>query len=505
MGNKEILFIVEAISNEKGVDKDIIFEAVETALAAATRKRSGIDMDVRVDIDQKTGDYDTYRRWTVIDDDEVEDTLESPDREVWLSVHRQENAEAKPGDIIEEPMESIEFGRIAAQTARQVIMQKVREAERNKIAEAYLSRVGELVSGVVKRATRESIIIDLGTAGAEAMLPREQMIDREIFRPGDRVRAYLMEVRKEARGPQLILTRASNEFLLELFKIEVPEVSEELIEIKAVARDPGLRAKVAVKTNDQRLDPIGACVGMRGARVQAISGELNNERIDIVLWDDNPMQLVINAMSPAEVDSIVVDEDSHSMDIAVAEESLSQAIGRNGQNVRLASGLTGWTLNVMSVNDANEKNQAEVEKLLKTFIDKLGIDDETAEVLIEEGFASIEEIAYVPQQEMMELEGFDEEIVTELRQRAKDALLTQELADEAQLEEFGLTDELLNMEGMTRDLALKLAKHEILTMDDLAEQAVADLLEITTELNEKEAGQLIMTARAPWFAEDNKD
>ena len=495
--SKEILLVVDSVSHEKGVPKEVIIDALEVALASATKKRYHEDAEFRVSIDRETGEYDTFRVWHVVDP-EAEEFEENPAAQLTLEQAHEKDPDLKIGDVWEEPVESVEFGRIAAQAAKQVIVQKVREAERAQVVEEYLPRVGELVGGTVKKVTRESVIVDLGN-NAEAILTRENLIPRETFRMGDRLRALLEEVRPEARGPQLILTRTSARMLIELFKIEVPEISEEVIEIMGAARDPGSRAKIAVKTNDGRIDPVGACVGMRGSRVQAVSGELAGERIDIVLYDDNPAQLVINAMAPAEVESIVMDEDSHSMDIAVNEENLAQAIGRGGQNVRLASELTGWTLNIMSENEAVEKQEQEAGRFMQDFMDTLAVDEDVAAVLVEEGFSTLEEVAYVPMEEMLAIEGFDEEIVEELRSRAKDALLTKAIASEEELGDVEPAEDLLNMEGMDRRLAYQLASHDIVTMEDLAEQAVPDLLEIEG-MDEEKAGQLIMTARAPWFA-----
>ena len=493
--SKEILMVVDAVSNEKGVEKDIIFEAIEAALASATRRKHGDDIDVRVAIDRETGEYDTFRRWLVFEDESTE--LEFPDRELRMIDAVDVEEDAEPGGYVEVPMDSVEFGRIAAQTAKQVIVQKVREAERELVIAEYKDRVGELVSGTVKKVTRDSVIVDLGN-NAEGLLPRDQMIPRETFRIGDRLRALLIEVRSEPRGPQLILSRTSPAMLIELFKIEVPEIAEEVIEIRAAARDPGSRAKIVVSTNDGRIDPVGACVGMRGSRVQVVSNELANERIDIILWDDNPAQLVINSMAPAEVASIVVDEDSHTMDVAVAEENLAQAIGRNGQNVRLSSELTGWTINVMSEEDAAAKLQQEASSFIEMFREKLDVDDDVAEVLVQEGFTSLEEIAYVPLDEILAIDGFDEEIANELRNRAKDALLTQAIASEEDISSANIADDLLNMEGMDDQLALALSKMGILNMEDLAEQSVDELMDIE-DMNEERAGKLIMAARAPWF------
>ncbi|KPK39095.1 MAG: transcription elongation factor NusA [Gammaproteobacteria bacterium SG8_47] len=496
--HKEILLVVEAVSNEKGVEADVIFEAMEAALATATKKRYSQDVDVRVAIDRDTGDYETFRRWKVVGDDAVE----QPEREITLSAAQVDEPGIQLEDYVEEPIESVAFGRIAAQTAKQVIVQKVREAERAQIVEAYQNRKGELVMGVVKRLERGNVIIDLGE-NAEALIAREHMIPREAVRNGDRLRGYLFDVRPEPRGPQLFVSRTAPEFLIELFKLEVPEVGEGLIDIMAAARDPGSRAKIAVRSNDGRIDPVGACVGMRGSRVQAVSNELAGERIDIVLWDENPAQFVINAMSPAEVLSIVMDEDTHSMDIAVAEEQLSQAIGRAGQNVRLASQLSGWELNVMSEAQADEKSEAEATTLQQSFMEQLDVDEEVAAILVQEGFTTIEEVAYVPVNEMLAIEEFDEDIVQELRERAKDVLLTKAITTEEKLTQAEPAADLLAMEGVDPELAYTLASHGIVTMEDLAEQSVDELIEIEG-IDEDRAGQLIMTARAPWFAEEQQ-
>ena len=493
--NKEILLVADAVSNEKGVPKDIIFEAIEQALATATKKRYDEDADIRVQIDRASGDYETFRRWSVVDNDQVA----LLGTEFTLQEAHEKDPSLKPGDVYEEAVENIEFGRIAAQTAKQVIVQKVREAERAQVVDEYRDRVGELINGTVKKVTRDNIIVDLGN-NAEGVLPREELVGREVFRVGDRVRAILQDVRSDVRGPQLYLSRACPQMLVELFRIEVPEIAEQVIEIRAAARDPGSRAKIAVKTNDGRIDPVGACVGMRGSRVQAVSGELGNERVDIILWDDNPPQLVINAMAPAEVESIVVDEDTHTMDVAVSEDNLAQAIGRGGQNVRLASELTGWTINVMSNEDMAAKHQQESGQVTEMFMRNLDVEDDIAGVLVEEGFTSLEEVAYVPLEELMSIDGFDREIAEELRARAKDALLTQAIASEEQLGKNEPAEDLLNMEGMDRHLAYVMASHGIVTMEDLAEQAVEDLLALDG-LDEERAAKLIMTARAPWFAE----
>lgn len=497
--SKEILLVVDSVSNEKGVPKEVIFDALELALATASKKRHEEGVELRVSIDRETGDYKTFRCWSVIGDDEEK---EFPAAQFSLTEAKQKDPTLEIESVWEEPVDSVEFGRIAAQAAKQVIVQKVREAERAQVVEAYQERIGELINGQVKKVTREAVIVDLGN-NAEAILSRENCIPRETFRVGDRLRALLVEVRPEVRGPQLILSRTSPNMLVELFKIEVPEISDSVIEILGAARDPGSRAKIAVKTNDGRIDPIGACVGMRGSRVQAVSGELGNERIDIVLWDDNVAQLAINAMSPAEVQSIVVDEDTRSMDIAVSEENLALAIGRNGQNVRLAGELTGWSLNIMTEQEAADKNEQETGVLVETFMTQLDVDEDMAMVLVEEGFTSIEEVAYIPIDEMMAIEGFEEEIVEELRNRAKNALTTQELASEEVLDKVEPAKDLLEMDGMDTRLAYQLARMGIITMDDLAEQAIDDLMDIE-DLGDERAGELIMTARAPWFEDETE-
>ena len=495
--SKEILLVVESVSNEKGVSEDIIFEALELALATATKKRYDEEVELRVAIDKSSGEYDTFRVWDVIPDDEEK---EFPGAQLTVTEAKDKDSALDVGGQYEIPVDSVEFGRIAAQTAKQVIVQKVREAERAQVVDAYRSRVGELVNGQVKKVTREAVSVDLGN-NAEAILPREEWIPRETFRIGDRLRALLEEVRPEARGPQLALTRTSPVVLIELFKIEVPEIADGVIEILGCARDSGSRAKIAVKTNDGRIDPVGACVGMRGSRVQAVSNELGNERIDIVPWDDNVAQLAINAMSPAEVVSIVVDEETRSMDIAVGEDNLAQAIGRGGQNVKLASELTGWELNIMTEEEAAEKHEAEAGTIIENFMQLLDVDEDVAIVLVEEGFTTLEEVAYVPIEEMIAIEGFDEDIVDELRARAKNALTTMELASEEELGSTEPAEDLRNMDGMDTRLAYQLAGMGIVTMEDLAEQAIDDLMDVE-EMTEERAGELIMTARAPWFEDD---
>jgi N utilization substance protein A len=493
--SKEILLVVDAVSNEKGVGKELIFEAIEAALASATRKKHGGDIEVRVAIDRVTGDYETFRRWEIVEDPGP-DGLEAPERQISLSAAAELEPGSQVGGYIEEPMESVSFGRIAAQTAKQVIVQKVREAERAKIVEAYKDRKGELITGVVKRMDRGNVILDLG-GNTEAVVFKEHMIPRESLRTGDRLRGYLYDVRHEPKGPQLFVSRTAPELLIELFKLEVPEVGEGLIQILGAARDPGARAKIAVRSRDQRIDPVGACVGMRGSRVQAVSNELNGERVDIILWDENPAQFVINAMSPADVVSIVIDEESGSMDVAVKEENLSQAIGRGGQNVRLASQLTGWELNVMNEDQAAEKSESEARALMESFMEQLGVDEYVATILVQEGFTSLDEVAYVPVNEMMTIEEFDEELINELRGRAKDVLLTRAIATE----EDAVSQELLDMEGMDGALAYQLAARGVLTVDNLAELSVDELMEVEG-MDEQRAAALIMKAREPWFAED---
>jgi N utilization substance protein A len=498
--NKEILLVVDAVSHERGIDKDIIFQALESALAIATKKKSGKDIEVRVAIDRDTGSYETFRCWQVLDDET--EPFEYYDKQILLSRGLVDHTNIKPGDTIEEAMESVEFGRIAAQTAKQVIVQKVREAERKQVVEEYQHRVGEMFTGKVKRMERGNVIVDLGS-NIDAIILRQDLIPREPVRNGDRIKGYLYDVQSQARGPQLNLSRVAPEFLTELFKIEVPEIGEGLIDIMSTARDPGLRAKIAVRANEDRIDPIGACVGMRGSRVQVVSNELAGERVDIILWDENSAQFVINSMSPAEVQSIVVDEESNTMDIAVEEEQLSQAIGRNGQNIKLASQLTGWTLNVMTVEEAENKSIDEAQQILDQLMTDLNIDEEVAIILLNEGFTSLEEVAYVPLQEMLDIKEFDEEIVLSLRDRAKDILLTRAISDEEQLGDEEPATDLLEMEGMDEQMAHKLASRGIICMEDLAEQSVDELIDIQG-MDEKRAAELIMTARAPWFADEKK-
>jgi len=490
----EILMVVDAVSREKGVEREIIFGALEAALATATRKRHKEDIDVRVAIHRETGEYDTFRRWEVLDDES--EVFETPSRQILLSYARQKNPDIQIGEYIEEPIEPVEFGRIAAQAAKQVIVQKVREAEREQIVSQFKDRKGSLVTGAVKRMERGDAIIDLGAT--EALLAKGAMIPHEGLRPGDRIRAYLEDVHSTPRGPQLFLSRTAPQLVIELFKLEVPEAGEGLVLIHGAARDPGLRAKIAVSSKDPRIDPIGACVGMRGMRVQSVSNELAGERVDIIHFSQDPAQFVINALAPAEVKSIVVDEELHAMDVIVDEAQLSQAIGRGGQNVRLASELTGWELNIMTEEAAQEKGAAEADVAKQMFIDQLGVDEDVADILVREGFTTLDEVAYVPKQEMVEIEEFDEDVVEALRSRARDVLLTKAIALEEKIDMAEPSADLLSMEGMDEHTARLLASNGIKTMEDLAEQAVDDLLDIEG-MDEERAKQLIMTARAPWF------
>ena len=510
--NKEILNVVEVVSNEKGVAAEIIFEAIEAALASATRKRHGEDIDVRVTIDRATGDYSTFRRWLVVPDEGLERAEDDEEegfeeivleRQIPITAAVVDEPGIEVGAYMEEPLESVAFGRIAAQTAKQVIVQRVREAERAQVVEAYEDRVGELITGLVKRIERGNVILDLG-GNAEAVILREELIPREAMRPNDRDRGYLRDVRSEPRGPQLFVSRTAPELLMELFKLEVPEISEGMIEIMGAARDPGSRAKIGVRSREARVDPVGACVGMRGSRVQAVSNELAGERVDIIPFDDNPAQYVINAMSPAEVVSIVVDEDSGSMDVAVHEDQLSQAIGRGGQNVRLASQLCSWNLNVMTEAEADEKVEAETEVLLGMFMEQLDVDEEVANILCQEGFQSIEEVAYVSVEEMAQIEEFDADVVEELQARARDVLLTRAIATEEQLDGSAQSDDIFLVEGMTQELASTLAAAGILSREDLAEQSVDELTEIAP-MEAQVAGDMIMSARAVWFEDEQEE
>ena len=488
--SREILLLVDALAREKNVGKEIVFGALELALASATKKRIHDEADVRVSIDRETGNYESFRRWQVVPDDEyVNEYLEVP-----LSEARKDDPEIEAGDSLEEPLEPIDFGRIGAPAAKQVILQKIRDAEREQILADFLERGEHIVYGTIKRMERGSAIIEAGKI--EAVLPRDQMIPKENLRIGDRVRAYLLRIDRNARGPQIVLSRTAPEFVIKLFDLEVPEISDGLMEIKACARDPGLRAKIAVKSNDLRVDPIGTCVGLRGSRVTAVRNEIGGENIDIVLWSADPAQFVVGALSPAEVSSIVVDEEKHAMDVVVDEDNLAIAIGRNGQNVRLASELTGWTINLMTQDESVKRSEAEYAETRVTFMEKLDIDEELADLLIGEGFSTLEEVAYVPLAEMLEIEGLDEDIVNELRNRARNVLLTEAIVNEEQFE--GVADDLLTLEGMTRELAAKLAGKGIKSRDELAELAVDELVELTG-IDEQRAKEIILKARAHWF------
>ena len=489
--SRELLMLVDALAREKNVAKDIVFGALELALASATKKRFKDDVEVRVAVDRETGAYDSFRRWQVVPDELVE----APARQIGLTEAQQRDPSLALESFIEEPLEPVEFGRIGAQTAKQVILQKIRDAEREQILNDFLQRKEFIVTGSIKRMERGNAIIESGRI--EAMLPKDQMIPKENLRVGDRVRAYLLKVDRGSRGPQLILSRTVPEFLVRLFELEVPEIEEGLLEIKAAARDPGSRAKIAVKSNDQRIDPIGTCVGMRGSRVQAVTGELAGERVDIVLWSPDPAQFVINALAPAEVSRITVDEESHSMDIVVDEENLAQAIGRNGQNVRLASELAGWELNIMTADESQRKNEEEFAQLRSLFMEKLDVDQEVADILIQEGFTTLDDIAYVPINEMLEIESFDEDTVNELRSRARNALLVQAIASEEKVE--NVASDLLNLDGMDNETARMLASKGVKTQEELADLAVDDLVDLIG-IDAERAKQLIMTARAPWFA-----
>jgi len=491
--SKELLLLVDALAREKNVSKDIVFSALEMALASATKKRIHDDADVRVEINRETGDYESYRRWLVMPDELVE----NDEQQIGIIDAREQISDIQVDDYIEESLEPIDFGRIGAQAAKQVILQRIRDAEREQILNDFLERGEHLITGTVKRMERGSAIIEAGRI--EALLPRDQMIPKENLRPGDRARAWLMKIDRSARGPQLILSRTAPQFIIELFALEVPEIEDGLLEIKSAARDPGVRAKIAVKSNDARVDPIGTCVGMRGSRVTAVTNELAGERVDIVLWSADPAQFVIGALAPAEVSSIVVDEEKHAMDVVVDEANLAIAIGRGGQNVRLASELTGWTINLMTVEESQQKQQQESSAIRQLFMEKLDVDEEVADILIQEGFSTLEEVAYVPLAEMLEIESFDEATVNELRDRARNVLLTEAIVDEEQLEK--VADDMLALEGMDKALAAKLAKGGVSTRDDLADLAVDELMEMT-EIDEERAKALITVARAHWFTEE---
>src|SRR3990172_8571135 len=490
--SREILLLVDALAREKNVNRDVVFGALELALASATKKRFAEDVDVRAAIDRNTGHYDSSRRWKVVPDE----LIEAPASQLGLGAALERKPDARLEDFVEEPLEPIEFGRIGAQAAKQVILQRIRDAEREQILNDFLSRGDELVTGTIKRMERGSAIVESGRL--EALLPREQMIPKENLRSGDRVRAWVMKIDRGARGPQLILSRTAPQFIMKMFELEVPEIEERLLQIKSAARDPGIRAKIAVFTSDRRIDPIGTCVGMRGSRVQAVTQELAGERVDIVLWSADPAQFVIGALAPAEVSSILVDEEKHSMDVVVDEENLAIAIGRAGQNVRLASELTGWTINLMTEEESTKKTEEETASVRQLFMEKIDIDEEVANILIQEGFSTLEEVAYVPIQEMLEIASFDEATVNELRSRARDALLAQAIASEEQAENVDMN--LLSLEGMDADLAAKLVQSGVKTRDDLADLAVDDLLEMAS-IDPERAKTLIMNARAHWFAE----
>ncbi|MCB1605639.1 MAG: transcription termination/antitermination protein NusA [Xanthomonadales bacterium] len=496
--SKELLLVVDAVAHEKVLPRNVIFEALEAALASAAKRKHGGEIAVRVAIDRKDGSYSTFRRWEVVEDDAE---VEFEEQVIRMTDAQAREPGIELGAFIEEPIENPDFGRIAAQTAKQVIVQRVREAERAQIVDQYKDRVGEMITGLVKRVERGNVYLDLG-GNAEAIVTKERMIARETVRAGDRLRGLLYDVRAEVRGPQLFVGRTMPEFMMELFKLEVPEVGQGLVTIMACARDPGDRAKIAVRANDSRTDPIGACIGMRGSRVQAVSNELNGERVDIVMWSDKPAEFVINAMQPAEVQSIVVDEERRSMDIAVAEDKLAQAIGRGGQNVRLASKLTGWQLNVMTADQARAKSESEADAVRESFMEKLQVDTEIASILVNEGFSSVEEIAYVPASELLSISEFDEDIVEELRSRARDALLTQMIAAEEELEANRPAEDLLALEGMDEATAFALAGRGVTTQEDLAELAVDEMLDLDG-MTEERAAALILAARAPWFESDS--
>ena len=503
--NEDILNVVDAVSNEKGVSKEIIFEAIEAALESATRKLHRDEVDVRVAIDRGTGDYSTFRRWQVVPDDMV--PLELPEQQLRLGEARVRQPEVQLEEFIEEPMKSVEFGRIGAQNARQVIIQKVREAERARVVEIYKDRVGEMVSGTVKSLERNGgVVLDLGD-NAEGYIPRGELIPRESVRLGDRMRCILLEVRQESRTPQLLLlSRTDRRLLIELFRIEVPEINEGIIRIVAGARDPGKRARLAVQALDPRTDPIGACVGMRGSRVQNVSNELAGERVDIIAWDKEPARYVLNAMVPNDIVSVVVDWDAKSMDLVVQEDKQSQAIGTGGQNVKLASILLGWELNVIPVEVYEERHKVEAEELRKIFQEELNTGEDVAGILVDEGYTSIEEIAYVPESELLQIEAYNQELVEKLRERAKDVLLNRELKRELRLLDAKPAQDLLDMEGMDRELAFQLASHGISTMADLAAQSVDEMVDdLQVEgVDPQRAGELIMQARQPWLEEEEQ-
>ena len=457
----EILHLVDALAREKNVDKDVVFAAIEHALALATKKRYPGDVDIRVSIDRKTGEFETFRRWHVVPD---EAGLQLPDQEILYFEAKEQIPDIEVDEYIEDHVDSVDFGRRFAQDTKQIVLQRIRDAEREQILNDFLERGDALVTGTIKRMERGDAIVESGKV--EARLPRDQMIPKENLRIGDRVRAYILRIDRGVRGPQVILSRTAPEFIMRLFELEVPEIEQGSLEIKSAARDPGVRAKIAVFTSDKRIDPIGTCVGMRGSRVQAVTGELGGERVDIVLWSDDPAQFVIGALAPANVSSIVVDEEKHAMDVVVDEENLAIAIGRSGQNVRLASELTGWKINIMTAEESADKSATETAAIRALFIERLDVDQEVADILVEEGFASLEEIAYVPINEMLEIESFDQETVNELRNRARDALVSEAIASEEGMD--GMEDQLINLEGMSRDVAGKLGLAGIKTLEGFA-------------------------------------
>ena len=489
--NRDLLDFVDAIAREKSVERDVVFEAVEAALASASKKLHGGEVDIRVSVDRDTGEYETFRRWLVVPDSAG---LQNPDAEELLTDARDRLEDIEEGDYIEEAIESVSIGRIGAQAAKQVILQKVRDAEREQLLNDFLSRGDKIFVGTVKRLDKGDLVVESGRV--EGRLKRSELIAKENLRTGDRVRAFITEVDTTQRGPQIMLSRSAPGFMVELFRHEVPEIEQGLLEIKSCARDAGSRAKIAVLSHDKRVDPIGTCVGVRGSRVNAVTNELAGERVDIVLWSADPAQFVIGALAPANVQSIVVDEEKHAMDVVVDEENLAIAIGRGGQNVRLASELTGWRINIMSAEESQDKQATESESIRKLFVEKLDVDAEVADILIAEGFTSLEEVAYVPLQEMLEMESFDEDTVHELRTRAKDALLTMEIAQEEKLE--SVSQDLRDLDGLDAELIAKLAEGGIHTRDDLADLAVDELTELTGVADEQ-AKALIMKAREHWF------
>src|SRR5476651_1350480 len=489
--SREVLLLVDALAREKNVDKDVVFGALEFALAQATKKRYEGEVDIRVSIDRESGEFESFRRWHVVPD---EAGLQLPDQEILHFEAKEQISDIEVDDHIEEPIESVEFGRRFAQDTKQVVLQRVRDAEREQILVDFLERGDSLVTGTIKRMERGDAIVESGKI--EARLPRDQMIPKENLRIGDRVRAFILRIDRNMRGPQVILSRTAPDFIMKLFELEVPEIEQGLLDIKSAARDAGVRAKIAVYTSDKRIDPIGTCVGMRGSRVQAVTGELGGERVDIVLWSEDPAQFVIGALAPANVSSIVVDEEKHAMDVVVDEENLAIAIGRSGQNVRLAADLTGWKINIMTAEESADKAAQETAAVRILFMEKLDVDQEVADILVEEGFASLEEIAYVPISEMLEIDSFDEDTVNELRMRAKDALLTMEIAREERVEE--VSQDLRDLEGLTPELIGKLADGGVHKRDDLADLAVDELVEMTG-VDEASAKALIMKAREHWF------